>query len=204
MKIDVMPKEGRKEIRTIFVDGEPWRDIHTSIFGKNFSFPPCATRTEWKVFFEKWEYQRVKNYVIWRLSTQPYHSEQLQKLLRERLVRQQTITKVLEECLSSGYLNDEAWIESFMRNQQKKNGLRSILLKLQAKGLTAETVQEIRSNWNRPEEEKEAILSLLRTRYRSKNLNDFREKQKTIASLMRKGYAFEQIQSALETFSELN
>lgn len=198
-----MPKEGRKELRTIFLDGEEWRDIHTSIFGKTPSFPSCVTRTEWKEVFEKCEYQRVKNYVIWRLSTQPYHSQQLQKLLRERLVCQQTITKVIGECLSSGYLDDEAWIESFMRNQQKKNGLRSILLKLQAKGLTAEAVQEIRSNWNRPEEEKEAIAHLLRTRYRNKNLNDFREKQKVFASLMRKGYAFEQIQAALEGFLKL-
>ncbi len=197
-----MPKEGRKELRTIFLDGEAWRDIHTSIFGRDPSCPSCATRAEWKEVFEKWEYQRVKNYVIWRLSNQPYHSQQLHKLLRERLVCQQTISKVIDECLSSGYLDDETWIESFMRSQKKKNGLRSILLKLQAKGLTAETLQEIRSNWNCPEEEKGAIAYLLRTRYRNKNLNDFREKQKVIASLMRKGYAFEQIQAALEDSTE--
>lgn len=196
--IAIKPKEGNREHWEIHLEGDKWREIHRSIFGKKPSFPEATSWEEWQTVFDLAEYKRVKNYVIWRLSSQSYHSEQLAKLLRDRLVQSKTIDRVLQEFKESGYLNDEMWLQTFMQSQQKRYSLRCIVSKLQAKGFSADTLQTLAAEWKNPEEELEAIQRLLQTRYRSKNLKDYKEKQKVVASLLRKGYPLAQIRLALE------
>ena len=74
------------------------------------------------------------------LALQSYHSEHLAKILRDRLVQSKTIDRLLDEFKAAGYLDDEAWLESFKRIQQKRYSLPLILTKLQAKGLSKETL----------------------------------------------------------------
>jgi regulatory protein len=198
LQVTVQPKAGHQERWEIFIEGEKWREVHRSVFGRHPRFPSVNTRQEWQKAFDSFEYQRVRNYVVWRLSTQSYHSEQLGKLLRDRLVQHQTIERVLEECKASGYLNDEAWMQAFMRSQQKRYSLRVILSKLRTKGFSSETLHRLALEWENPEEEQQAIQHLLHTRYRSKDLSQYKERQKVIAALLRKGYAFDQVQAVLK------
>jgi regulatory protein len=200
MKIEIVPKEGRKGVLTLYVDGEAWRDIHSAWAGHHPVFPVCTTLEEWEDAFDKFEYKRVKGYVIWRLSAQPYHSQMLHKMLRERYARSSTIDKVLKEFQALGYINDEAWIDSYIASRQKRYGFNAILAQLRSKGLTADVLQAIEMPEKKEEQEKEGILHLLRTRYRSKDLSEYKTKQKVFASLMRKGFAFENIQNVLKDF----
>lgn len=197
MKVHFRPKEGNKERWEILIDGEKWREVHRSIFGKNPSLPPISDENELKGLFDALEHRRVKGYVLWRLSTQTYHSEQLAKLLRDRLVQNETIEQVLREYQEMGALDDEAWLQSFMRTQQARYSFRHILNKLRAKGFSAETIRRLSDEWKNPEEELEALRHLIRTRYRSKDCTDYKTRQKVIASLARKGYSFDQIQMVL-------
>ncbi|CAF23076.1 regulatory protein RecX [Candidatus Protochlamydia amoebophila] len=200
LKIEVKPHEWRKELFTLYINEERERDIHSSIFGKKPILPTCLQLSDWKEMFDRWEYKRTRNYVIWRLSNQSYHSEQLQKLLKDKLVQPVTIQKVIQECKIAGYLNDEDWISSFMRSHQKKHSLRSILVKLQTKGLTRESLEQIKQEWNQSDQEKNGILTLLRTRYQHQNLRDFVIKQKVVTALMRKGYSFDLIETTIREF----
>lgn len=200
MKIEIVPKEGRKGVLTLYVDGEAWRDVHSSWAGRHPVFPACTTLEEWEAAFGQFEYKRVKGYVIWRLSAQPYHSQILHKLLRERYVSLSTIDRVLNEFQASGYLNDEAWIASYIDSRQRRYGFHAILAQLRAKGLSADVLQAIGMPEKKEDQEKEGILHLLRTRYRSKDLIEYKTKQKVFASLMRKGFAFENIQEVLQDF----
>lgn len=198
MKILCSPKEGKKEVLTLFVEGEEWRDIHTSIFGRCPSFPSeCASWEEWKEFFSTFETRQVKNYVIRRLAAQSYHTLQLKKLLAERLVSASLSSKVIQEYVQLGYLDDKAWIESFVRGQSRRHSQRAILFKLQAKGIPVEQCTEILERFQDPDQEKQKILRLLQTRHRSKDLQDPADKRKVVASLMRKGFSFDLIKSAL-------
>lgn len=198
MKISYTPKEGRRDVLTILVEEDVWRDVHQAIFGRRPKFPKeVASLSEWIEVFNKLEYQAVKQYVLRRLASQHYHSCQLHKLLIERLVQKVTIHAIIQECVNWGYLDDQAWIESFMRTHLKRAGLRCVMAKLQAKGLPLETVREIAKQWQDPEEEKLAIQRLLQTRYRSKDLTQPKERQKVIAALMRKGYTFDAIRHTL-------
>jgi len=56
----------------------------------------------------------------------------------------------------------------------------------------------VRANWQDSDQEKESVEKLLVGRYRSKNLKDFKEKQKVIQSLMRKGFSFESIKLVMD------
>ena len=194
-------KEGNKDRWEILIDGKKWREVHRAIFGKKPVFPPLYSENDYQAIFDDFEFRRVKGYVLWRLSTQSYHSEQLVKLLRERLVQNKTIDRVLQEYKKMGFLDDESWLQSFILNQQRRYSLRFILSKLNAKGLSSDTLQRLATEWKKPEEELQAIQHLLQTRYRSKDLSNYQTKQKVIAALMRKGFEFDQVQTAIQSYT---
>ena len=197
MKVSFVPKEGRRERWQIIVDGEEWREVHRTIFGAKPVFPPLSQDSDFQAIFDGYEHRRVKNYVLWRLSKQSYHSEQMSKMLRERLVQERTIDSVLKELQESGYLDDEAWLKAFVRSQQKRYGLPIILSKLRMKGLSVGTLQHLSEDRGNPEGELEAIRHLLQTRYRLKDLTDYKIRQKVFASLVRKGFSFDQVKAAI-------
>lgn len=200
MQVTFRPKEGNRDRWEILIDGEKWREVHRAIFGRKPIFPSISTENDMQPLFDTFEYRRVKNYVLWRLSTQSYHSEQITKLLRDRLVQDHTIEQVIQEYREMGFLNDESWLQSFMSTQQKRYSLRLILNKLHGKGFSSETIQRLANDWKNPDEELQAIQHLIKTRYRSKDLKDYKSRQKVMASLARKGYAFDQIQIALKQY----
>lgn len=199
MKIEVKPHQSRKELFTIYIEDEPWREIHSTIFGKHPKFSSAQNEEEWEKFFHSYEYKRVKGYVTWRLSSQSYHSEQLKKLLRDRLVPEHLIQQMIEEHKKTGALDDDLWVERYLQQQQKKYGLKHILQKLKAKGFSREALDKMAEyNYDHDQiQEFEVIKKLLTSRYRSKDLSQYKEKQKVIASLMRKGFSYEHIKEAI-------
>lgn len=201
MQVTFKAKEGNRDRWEIWIDQEKWREVHQAIFGKKPQFPPIPSIEELSAIFDAWEYQRVKNYVIWRLSAQSYHSEQLAKLLRERLVQPKTSKRVLQEYQERGLLDDQAWLQSFMRLQQKRYSLNFILSKLRSKGFSNETLQQFAEDWRNPEEEFQALQHLLSKYAHSKNLSDYKERQKVFAALARKGFSFTEIQNAWQKFN---
>lgn len=200
IQVHFRPKEGNKERWEILVDGEKWREVHRSVFGRAPSLPPVSEENELQSVFDAYEYRRVKGYVLWRLSTQTYHSEQLAKLLRDRLVQSHAIEQVIREYRAMGALDDEAWLQSFMRLHQQRYSFRDLLNKLRSKGFSAETISRLSEEWKNPDEEFEALHHLMKSRYRSKDLTDYKTRQKVIASLARKGYTFDQIQKVFKCY----
>lgn len=197
MQVTFKCKEGYQSCWEIWVEEEKWREVHRAIFGRKPKISDVSDPKDLQRAFDDLEYRQVKKYVFWRLSQQNYHSEQLKKLLRERFVQKQTSERVLQECQDSGILNDELWLQSFMKREQKRHSLRLILSKLHAKGFSSEALQHIASEWRNPDEELQAIEHLLRTRYRRKDLSQRKDRESVIGALIRKGYSFEQVQKVL-------
>jgi regulatory protein len=188
-----------KSILTVTWEGEPWRSIHISIFGKNPSLPKQnSTLEEFEKEFTKIEYRLAKAYAIKRLAAMSMPSSTLEQSLKKKLVSIDTIDKILRELESLGYLNDEEWIKSFVRVQlRKKRGPKAILAKLAAKGLPSETIEEHAKQLVVEQDQTSVIQDLLKTKYKHKNLSDYREKQKVLASLVRRGYDISDIIEAL-------
>jgi len=200
MKIEIIPKLGSLDRLNVLLDGEVWKEVHPAIFGRKTRFIAIVDEADLFSKFNAYEFQRVRNYVIWRLSKQNYHSQEVSRLLKERLASQSTIQKVMQEFIEKGFFNDQLWVESFIRTQRKRLALPAILQKMKLKGLSQEEIESVRKTWQDVDQEKLSIENLLRTRYRKKNLEEFSEKQKVIKALLRKGFSFENIKQVLDGF----
>lgn len=199
MKISCIQKDPYG-VFTILLDEEPWRDIHQSVFGKYPKFPKeINSKEEWITLFKQKEYSLVKQFVFRKLAKKSYYSEELIQKLKDNLVSTYSTNLILDECRNAGYINDDQWVEDYIRScKNRKIGPRNIANKLREKGVPTEIIEEKLSQNDDTISQKEAIIGLINTKYRLKNLSDFKEKNKVIASLMRKGFNFDEIKAALD------
>lgn len=199
MKITCLPKEGRRFVLTIYIDEAPWIDVHTKIFGHNISLPVCETLEDLHAKFIALEYAKTKKYALDRLALRSYPSAQLKKLLKKNLVSQETIQKILQEVTRLGYVNDEEWIERFVKGQARRHiGPQMIVYKLMNKGISHKQANDCVEKFANPSSALSSIRHLLQTKYKNRPLSDYKEKQKVFAALARKGFDTESIHKALE------
>lgn len=198
MKIVALPKEGRRFVWTIFIDDEPWVDTHTKIFGNSPNFPICETLEQFKEKFFALEYAKAKKYAMDRLAARSYPSVQLQKLLARNLVSSATIQKLVLEFTRLGYLNDDEWIDRFVKGQASRNiGKQKIVYKLASKGISPKLAEERVSQLLNQADAQKSIRHLMQTKYKNRNLSVFKEKQKVFAALVRKGFDIETIKQTV-------
>lgn len=190
ISITICSKPQQPSHRLFYVDGEFWREVHVGIFGKRIDFPACAAIAEAEVEFKKREQAGAKNYALRLLAMRSYPSSQLTKSLQRRLVSEDTAEAVTEWCKQQGYVSDEEWIKSFVRTQQARRvGPQRIKQKLFQKGISRAKAEAAVQGCS----QKEQIQHLLQTRYQKADLKIPKEKQKVIASLMRKGFEYDAI-----------
>ena len=147
----------------------------------------------------KTEYEQAKIYAIRRLAMQSMLTASLEEALERRQIVEDTIKSVIAEVTALGYLDDRAWLASFVRVQTgRKQGPRTIASKLAAKGVSQEEIQEALEAVNDDEQQLGLLQQLLSSsRYKKFDLSDFHSKQKVIASLMRRGFTYSSISNAL-------
>jgi regulatory protein len=198
VKITLLPKENKRLILTIYVEEEPWLDIHTKIFGRNLSLPSCDSLDQLQESFLTLEYSKAKKYALACLAMRSYPSSQLQKLLERNLVSSLTIQKILQEFSRLGYLNDREWIEGFIKAQMRRHtGAQAIVAKLMHKGISKKDAEQWKERLVEPCDVRKSLMHLLNTKYKKRDLSDFREKQKVFGALMRKGFDPQSIKDAL-------
>lgn len=192
LNIEIAPHPNRRSLLTISLDGDPWRDIHTSIFGSRPSLPKeCISVEQFTEKFSVIEYRQAKYYAIKRLSLLSLPSAKLIRSLKERLISEPIILRLINELSEAGYINDQEWTASFVRVQSQRNiGPRAIAGKLASKGMSSTYAKELLRESQTEEKQRSAVKQLLATRYRMRNLKDFREKKKVVASLIRRGFDF--------------
>lgn len=200
MKITTLPKPGRRFIRTIYVDDEPWIDVHTKIFGFNVMLPECVSLADLQEKFVALEYAKAKKYALGCLSQRSYPSSQLKKLLEKNLISSGTTQKILLECTNLGYINDAEWMERFIKAQINRHvGPKSIVCKLMSKGLSQKEAEHGIEKFSDSEATIKGIQHLLKTKYKNRELSDYREKQKVFAALVRRGFSIEVINLSFKT-----
>lgn len=191
MKIEFIPKSGFRGILTICVEGEEWKDVHSTIFGRNpeLSSSGISTMAELENKFQKEEYRLAKFYALKRLALKSQPSTELIKSFQERLVSDAVIQQVVSDCRRLGYLNDKEWMDAFVRGQiARKIGPQAIVRKMISRGISHDTAEEIVAGLDSGDSQQERILALLNTRFSKRNLTDPKERQKVVASLCRKGF----------------
>lgn len=190
MKIECVPSSNRKQIIQVLCDGDLCCEVHTTIFGYSPKLPKeCESQEEFDQLFADLEYKQAKFYAIRRLSMQSMLSTALEKAMKDRLVSEKTIQDVMAELDAFGFLNDSDWTASFVRSQtSRKKGPRAIAFKLASKGVSQDEIANAVESISDDAEQLPMIKQLLSTRYRKYDCNDFHQKQKVIASLIRHGF----------------
>lgn len=196
MKIECVPVPGKKFIVAVHCDGDFWRYIHKSIFGYTPSLP-SSKETDVKAYeiqFLEFEYRYAKTYALKRLSKQSMPSMALQKVLRRYFVSEVNISRICKELSEQGFINDNEWAASYVRCQsRRRQGPRAIGHKLHLKGFSSEETKQVLKEVASPETQRNLIRSLLATKYSKRNLSDYKEKQKVIGGLVRRGFDLELI-----------
>ncbi|MEX1012246.1 MAG: regulatory protein RecX [Waddliaceae bacterium] len=182
-----LKSDPQKKRTDLYIDDEKVWSFPWSVYGKNLTLPKAVTKQE---LFEKLrenELQAAYIYCLKKLSERAYHTKELEKKLREFGINP---AKVIEKVIASGFIDDAAWTDSFIRVQAaRKVGPRVIQQKLKQKGITVD-LPEV--------PQREAIEKLLRKR----DLLDRKERQKAIAFVLRKGFSWEAVQEVLDYCNE--
>lgn len=133
------------------------------------------------------DYPAAKRYLLAALCKQSLCTSQIRQRLKRREVPPEMIEELIEEVIRLGFVDDKQWVESFVRRQQARHdGPMAIKLKLRAKGVEGDLIDELV-----PRDESlqlEQIQELLQSRYRKFDLTDFKQRHKAVAALARKGF----------------
>ena len=197
MKISLHYDERKKGVAYIIVDGDRWREVATSVFGKKPDLPKeCSSFEELEEKFQALEYRCAMRYALTLLSKAMNPTKKLIQKLKTKGVSSSTAERVIERCQKNRYLDDMAWAEATVRNEMRKgNGPRRIIMKLITNGIEKSLAEDV------IEKEfsgaTETIQRLIATKYKSRDLSSYEGRGAVIAALMRKGFDLTDIEGAL-------
>lgn len=200
MIAELIPSENNRNVWIVMVDGEVIRHVHVSIFGRRLKLAQQSL-PELHTALADLEYRGAKRYVLRQLSMRSLCSHELEQALKDRMVSEATVGKVLNEFRSMGYLDDQRWLENFVHScQNQKKSSRAIMDKLRRKGFSeAEAHKAVAvAIAAQPEVERQNLQRIIDTRYGRRDLSQHKERQKVIAALLRKGYRFSDILEVLK------
>ena len=127
------------------------------------------------------------------LGRKGYHSLELAKKLKEKGISQPEVADVVEKLQKMGYLDDEAWENSYIDGFVRKGrGSGALGYYLHAKGLLS-LLPKLKE---RVQEGEKASLEAEIKKFRG-DLEDTREKQRLFQRLQRRGFNIELILSVL-------
>ncbi len=147
---------------------------------------------------EEEEYRKAKIYAWKRLARKNQPTIELKKHLEDRSYSESIIERVIKECQSAGYLDDQAWIDAFVKRESSRNqSPRAIAFKLQQKRISKELIQEALNRLCGEETRTSSIRNLIAKKSKSMDLNERSQRDKLIANLLRKGFNLSEIREVL-------
>lgn len=174
---------------TILVDGEEWAQLDPKLYRKVDWPKVCHSLDEWKERFDDILRHAAKLYGVRLLSQRAVNSEQFRDKLLQKGFPEVLVEALLAEFEQAGYVSDYDWAESYYRGlQRKRYGPAAIRQRMRQKGVPAPIIEELMEQSD-TDVERESIQELLETRYRNRNFKDLKERQKVMASLVRRGFS---------------
>ena len=109
-------------------------------------------------------------------------SDRTERELQEKLEREEfpdwAVQQAVSYVKSFGYINDERYIENFIRSKKEKESRKSIYAKLCRKGLDGEKIQALMELYFEETTENETISNLLRKKGFCRDTADAKEKDR--------------------------
>ncbi|MCM1188211.1 MAG: recombination regulator RecX [bacterium] len=146
--------------------------------------------------------KRAKLRAMNLLTKREYTEKQLYDKLKEGGYPEEIIRTALEYVASFHYTDDLRYAVSYISDHETSRSRRRIEQDLLGKGIDRQTVEQAFGEWEAEggsQDEQEMIRVLLRKRNYDPDTADFKEKQKTYAFLMRKGFSGGAVKAALRS-----
>lgn len=142
-------------------------------------------------------YTKARAFAIRSLSKVAQSTHQLRKKLVQRGFEEEIIERLLKEMIEKGWLDDEAYLRGAVTSRILRYGPRRIEQELLHRGFNRDEVGEALDRVD-DSEVKERLEAYVARAAEQGKLNDRKDRERLIRSLVRKGYAFDEILNALE------
>src|SRR3989344_538846 len=132
--------------------------------------------------------KEMRDYYARKLKRYNLSDEETQTLIEERII----------SLLATSLLDDEAFARWYVAEKShfKHRGTIRLLIEMKRKGIPDELIEQALST--KEEQDVDIIKHLLLTKYRSYNMNSLIERQRAQNGLLRRGFSFRDIKTALE------
>ena len=138
------------------------------------------------------------------LQKKDYTEKQLRDKLLEGLYSEEAMDVAIEYVKSFHYLDDERYIRDYITYQMEHRSKNRIIQDLVSKGIKKDIILPVLEELYSDEEtdvEQEQIAVLLKKKHYAKDM-EYKDKQKIMAFLLRRGYSMDSIKHSMEAFSE--
>lgn len=190
----------RKSLSAIYIDGEYALKLDTeTVLSARLKVGEEIDDGRLYELIKASDARRAKEKALWLISYRDHSVGELrQKLSKD--YGEEAVDKAIERLCELNLIDDESFAKKYAESlSQKHLSSRQIQQKLRLKGidrdLTAETVEDLDLD------EKEEIRALISKKYIRK-LSDEGDLRRTVAALQRRGFAYSDIKSVINEFTE--
>lgn len=195
MKLTV--QQGKKDKIHILIDGEYTTTVDSLYFSTcGYRDGQEMDEEELELFLAAINVRRAFNKAANLLSYRDHSEKEILMKLRTAGFADESSQAAINRLRELRMLNDERFAEIYANElcRRKKFSRRRILQELSLKGIDRETAENAVDSLDI--EANQCIIELLQTKFRGK-FSDDKGKQRTVAALVRMGYSYSDIRSAM-------
>ncbi len=202
MKLSV--KQGKSQKIHIYIDDEYRATVDSDYwYSEKYRNLKEIDERELTELLDSVSFRRAYNKGLDFLSRRPYGTNELIKKLCEKGHEKEAAQKACERLLELGLLNDEEYAKTLSNDllHRKNYGIKRIKQELIFRGIDREIAENVvESLDNNPQK---SIILLVKKKYSNK-INDEKGRKRTVDALLRLGYSYSDIKTALNTISEFD
>lgn len=148
-------------------------------------------------------YKRAKERSLHLLEKMDRTEQQIKNKLKEGYYPEDIIERVIAFLNKYNFINDEEYAKKYVEYAKKTKSIKLILSELAKKGISKEILSDIKWETDNREGETNQIIELLYKKKYKENYMDTKEKNKIISYLLRRGYAYEDVNVAIKRYMEI-
>ena len=200
MIITEIKKDKKHLMRISFSNGEEiLLDTDTCTENRLIKGLELDEETVAELYFDS-EYKRAKSRALWYLDRMDYTEKSLSQKLNRAGFSKESVAAVMANLVEFGMVDDRRYAERYAQrlieqNTSKREALNKMYLKGIPYDLAKEVLEEIDTD------ELSQIAELLERKYAAK-LNDEKGGEKVFAALIRKGFSYSAVRTALKKYIE--
>lgn len=200
MKLTI--KEGKANKIHIYIDEEYRATVDSDYwYSEKYRHYKEINEEELTELLDSVSFRRAYNKGLDYLSRRPYGTKELIKKLCEKGHEREAVEKACERLLELGLLNDEEYARILADDliNRKNYGIKRVKQELSYRGISREIIENTVDSLDNDAENR--IILVIKKKYLNK-LDDEKGRKRAIDGLLRLGFSYSDIKSALKRVSE--